>query len=148
MIVIIMNTQQTTHNAISSPPNDWFTVSPRAAIAKRQTHGFGKFCKTPEKDWTPGQERTQTQGKEQRAPCPSARPTPKLSTVFMVWSISNGQLGCLPGCAPSQLLHTCSLAEHEKLEEALDFLATTKNHSVTNILLVLNPKHSSYWQEK
>jgi len=56
-------------------------------------------------------------------------------------------LGCLPGCAPSQLLHPCSSAEYEKLEKVLDFLATTKNISVIDSLLVLNPKHSSYWQK-
>jgi len=33
------------------------------------------------------------------------------------------------------------------LEKVLDFLATTENVSVINILLVLNPKHSSYWEE-
>jgi len=64
-----------------------------------------------------------------------------------VWNISTGQLGCLPGCAPSQLLHTCSLAEHGRLEKVLYFTATIKTISVINILLVLNPKHSSYWEE-
>jgi len=29
----------------------------------------------------------------------------------------------------------------------LIFLATTENSSVIKILLVLNPKHSSYWEE-
>jgi len=77
------------------------------------------------------------------------RPTPvyKLSMMSMVWNISIGRLGYLPGYAPSQLLHTCSLAEHGRPEKVLDFLATTKNISVTNIILVLNPKHSSYWKE-
>jgi len=60
----------------------------------------------------------------------------------MVWNISIGQLGYLSGCATSQLLHTCSLAEYGKLKKVLDFIATTKN---INILLTLNPKHSSYW---
>jgi len=46
-----------------------------------------------------------------------------------------------------QLLHTCSLAEYEKLEKVLDFIATTENISVINILLMLNPKHCSYWEE-
>jgi len=65
----------------------------------------------------------------------------------MVWNISMGQLGSLPGRAPSQFLHPCSLAEHGRLENVLDFIATTKNISVINILLVSNPKHSSYWEE-
>jgi len=56
-------------------------------------------------------------------------------------------LGSLPGCAPSQLLYTSSLAEYEKLQIVLDFIATTKKISAINILLVLNPKHSSYWEE-
>jgi len=50
-------------------------------------------------------------------------------------------------CALSQLLHTCSLAEHKKLEKLFDFIATTENISVINILLVLNPKHRCRWEE-
>jgi len=48
----------------------------------------------------------------------------------MVGNISIGQPGDLPGCAPSQLLHTCSSADHEKLERVLDFIATTEAVSV------------------
>jgi len=65
----------------------------------------------------------------------------------VIWNISIGQLGYLSGCAPSQLPHTCLLAEREKLEKVLDITATTANISDTNILLVLNPKHRSYWEE-
>jgi len=66
----------------------------------------------------------------------------------VVWSIPLGQLGRLPGCAPSQLLHTRSRAEYVKLEKVLGFITTTtKNIRVTNILLVLNPKQSSHWEE-
>jgi len=32
--------------------------------------------------------------------------------MSVVWNISIAQL--LPGCAPSQLLHTCSSAKHGK----------------------------------
>jgi len=45
-----------------------------------------------------------------------------------VWNISVGQPGYLPACAPSQLLHTCPLAECEKLEKVLYFRATAENH--------------------
>jgi len=31
--------------------------------------------------------------------------------------------------------------------KVLDVIATTENISVINVLLVLNPKHSSYWEE-
>jgi len=64
-----------------------------------------------------------------------------------VWHIYVDQLGYLSGCTPSQLLHTCSLAEYERLEKVLDFIATAENISVISILLVLNPNHSSYWEE-
>ena len=53
-------------------------------------------------------------------------------------------LGWLPGYSLSQLLHTCSLAQHGALEKAIDFLTTTKNISVISILLILNPNHSRY----
>jgi len=43
--------------------------------------------------------------------------------------------------APSQLWHTCSLAEDGKLKRALIFLATTESISVINIVLMVNPKH-------
>jgi len=61
-----------------------------------------------------------------------------------VWNISIGQLDYLSGCVYSQLLHSCSLARYEKLEIVLDFIATAKNLNIINILLVLNPKHSSH----
>jgi len=82
----------------------------------------------------------------ERDSCPWPAPIPKLSMMSMVWNICIGQLGSLSGCAPSQLLHTCSLAEYEKQEKVLDFIATTENICVINFLLVLNPKHSSYWE--
>jgi len=67
--------------------------------------------------------------------------------MSVAWNTSTGQLGCLSVCAPSQLLRTHSSAEHGKLEKVLDFIATAENISVSNILLALNPKHSSYWKE-
>jgi len=39
-------------------------------------------------------------------------------------------LGWLPGCAPSQLPHTSSSAEHGRLEKVLDFLATAESIDV------------------
>jgi len=33
-------------------------------------------------------------------------------------------------------------------KRVLDFIAMTESISVINVLLVLNPKHSSYWEEK
>jgi len=56
-------------------------------------------------------------------------------------------LGYLSGYAPSQLQHTCSLAEYGRREKVFDFSATIENISVINILLVLNTKCSSYWEE-
>ena len=59
---------------------------------------------------------------------PQPTPIPKPSTVFMVCSISNSQLGCLSGCAPSQLLHTCSLAGYEKLGKSPLFHSNKWKH--------------------
>jgi len=58
--------------------------------------------------------------KKPKALCPPANSIHKLSMTSMVWIISTGQLGCLSGCAAFQLLHTCSLAEYEKLQIVLD----------------------------
>jgi len=77
------------------------------------------------------------------------KPTPFINRACRLWYgiFLLSSLGELSGWAPSQLLHTCSLAEYWKQEKVLDFLATTENTHVINILLVLNPKHSSYWEE-
>jgi len=50
-------------------------------------------------------------------------------------------VSCLAMVSP--FVHTCLLTEYENWKKkVLDFIATTENLSVTNILLVLNPKHS------
>ena len=52
----------------------------------------------------------------------------------------------LSGCVPS---HSCTPAHwlNMGLEDILEIPATTKNISIINVLLVLNPKHSSYSEE-
>jgi len=114
-------------------------------LAKKKSDFTEKF-ELPEKRGPPGKE------------VPAPRPTPiyklsmisawclrDVSVMSMVWNISIDQLGYLSGYAPSQLLCTCLLAEHGKPRKSLIFL--TKTISVINIRLVLNPKHSSYWEE-
>jgi len=64
--------------------------------------------------------------------------------MSMVWNISTGQLGLAAWLCSLPAPAHCSLAEHGGLEKVLDFLSTTENISVINILLLLNPKHSSY----
>jgi len=76
----------------------------------------------------------------------SQPPTHKLSMTFMVWNISIGQLGL------SAWLGSCLAPAHHWLntgdwKKVLDFLLTTKNISVINILLMVNPKYSTYWEE-
>jgi len=56
-------------------------------------------------------------------------------------------LGYLSCYDPSPLLHTYLIAEYGRLEKVLNFLATTKNISVINILVMLNLKYSSYWKQ-
>jgi len=72
-------------------------------------------------------EKDQTHGKES----PRSILIHKLSRMSVVWNISIGQLGL----APSQLLHTCSLAEHGKLKIALDFFTTAKTITVVSAFL-------------
>ena len=80
---------------------------------------------------------------------PAPRPTHfhKLSMTPMVWNVSTGQPGLSAWLCSLPALQACSWAGYEKLEEVLDITATTKTISVSNILLLLNPKHSSYWGE-
>ena len=84
---------------------------------------------------------------EWRIPALQLAPIYTLSMTSILWNFSTGQPGLaawlysLPG--PAHLL----IAEYWKLKKVRGFLATTENISVINILLVLNPKHSSYWEE-
>jgi len=141
-----------------SPPDDRFAASPRAAIVEPvsfwELTNFADFSlNSPISQNSPNSRKKRLNSweslnsRKKRIAAPQPTPIHKLSRTPMVWNISVGQLGWLSGCAPSQLLHTCSLAEHGKLKEVLNFLATAKNISVINILLVLNPKRSSYWEE-
>jgi len=62
---------------------------------------------------------------------PPANPICKLNMTSMVWNTSIGQIGYLSVCAPSQLRHTCLLAEYGKLEKILDLQQQRK----TSVLL-------------
>ena len=151
---MIMNMQNKLYIILYfSPPDDWFAVSPWAEIAKPRTQGFLwifakllKKAKLPENFELPDKRGFKLTDKSRMFPAPCPTPIHKLSITSMVWNISIDQLGYLPVCAPSQLLHTCSLAEYEKLEKVLDFISTTENIGV-NTILVLNPEHSSCWEE-
>jgi len=59
---------------------------------------------------------------------------------YLHWPAWAGCLALLPpsSCTPAHQ------PKHGRLGKVLDFLATTKNIGVTDILLILNPKHSSY----
>jgi len=118
--MIIMNMQNKLYKIpFFSPPDDQFTASPQAAITEPRNHEFQEI---PKKVHTPGQERVQTPGNKKSREPPAPQPTPihKPSMTFMVRNISIGQLVCLCGCAPSQLLHTCTSAEDQKLEKVPD----------------------------
>jgi len=111
---------------------------------------FCEFCKTHKKDQVSenlnSQRREDLNSQKRESKIPARQPTPihKLRMKSVVCNTSIGHLGYPSGYAHAQLLLTCSLAEYVKLEKILGFIATTKNLSVVNILLLLNPKHSSY----
>jgi len=123
---------------------------PKQLLQNLETADFVNFMKLMEKTELPdkfklpakrGFQLTEKRIKKKfLPPPPPARPHSE--TEHAVYDTELG----LPGCAPSQLLHTCLLAEYGRLEKVLDFVATTKIISVVNILL-LNPKHSSCWDD-
>jgi len=125
----------------------WHPMTDSQSVPEQQSQNpkivnFGKLPKKTElteKVQPPGQERIQIHENEKSRKLCAPPPTPihKLSMPSMVWNISVDQLR----------LETCSLAEYGELEEVLDFIATTENVSVTNILLIVNPKHSIYWED-
>ena len=99
---------------------------------------FPKNSNSP-KNWNSRtRQNSNSQNKEGQIPAPRQIPINKLRLTSMVWNISIGHLGLavwlcsLP--APAHLF----ISWIREIENVLDFLATTKNISVINILLVLN----------
>ena len=116
-------TKQTIYGTIFSLHDDWFAASPQAVIMEPQTHRYLQISQkilkkdwTPGKVWIPGQERIWINGNEKAGFLPSGQP-PFINWAWCPWYgiFPLACLGLLPGCAPSQLLHTCSLAQYEKL---------------------------------
>jgi len=68
-------------------------------------------------DFTKLAEKVRTH-REKGGSCPP-QPTPSINWAWCPWYgiLTSASLGWLSGCAPSQLLHTCSLAEHGKLKK-------------------------------
>jgi len=64
----------------------------------------------------------------------------------MVWNISLASLGIHLAVFPPSSCTPAHQLNMRNWAKVLDFLATIKNISVINIILVLNPKHSSYWE--
>jgi len=82
------------------------TASPRAAIAEPadfpECLDFAHIAELLKNfELTEKVELTAEEGSR-----PLAKPIDKLSMTAVVWDISRGQLGLLPGPASSQLLHT------------------------------------------
>ena len=89
ILLLIMNMQSKLYTIqFLSLAGDWYTASPRAAIAEHETCAF---CGTPQKK-TKRMEKSELPEEKESMP---AQPTPihKLSTMSMVWNISTGQLG-------------------------------------------------------
>ena len=88
------------------------------------------FAKFPQKIELPdkkGFERTDK--REERVDSHLPSQTPFINWAWCPWCgvFPLASLGWLPGCAPSQLLHTCSLDEYEKLEKSPCFHSNDKN---------------------
>jgi len=105
-------------------------------------HKITKNIRTPGQVQTHRKQRIQTHSKEKYS-CPPGQPHSQTEhdihgMEYFHWPAGLSVWLCsLP--APAHLL----LAEYEKVGKVPDFLATTENISVINILPILNPKHSS-----
>ena len=147
-----MNMQNKLYTAqFFSPLDDQLAASSSAVITEP---GKSQILRNSWKDrtsgevWTPGQERIPSHRQEKsRFPPPGRPPHITWARCLQYGIFPLASLGHLSGSAPSQLPYICSVAEYGRLDKVLDFIATTKNISITNILLLLNPKHSSYWEE-
>ena len=108
-------------------------------VHEQQTQNakLSNFWEFPKKVWTHRQEDLNWQKRES---ADSFLPPGLPSFINRAWCLWHGifPLASLAGYVPSQHLHTCSLAEHGRLEKVLDFIATTETISVINILLILN----------
>ena len=115
--MIIMNMQNKLYTIqFFSPPDDWFAVSPQAAITEPQTLGFLRILWNSQKSlnlqksFNSWMRADSNLWKKQEEQIPPTQPTLiyKLSMTSMVWTISTGQLGLavwlcsLP--APAQLV--------------------------------------------
>ena len=140
------------------------TASPWAAIVEpmdfpeltnfvnfAELKNFAELAELTEKDWTPGkslnsQKRLNSQKK--RVPAPQPTPIYKLSMTPMVWNISMGQLG--PAAWPCSLPAPALLLISPTWETEKNpwFLINNwKLQCIINIILILNAKQSSYWEE-
>jgi len=100
------------------------------------------LTKLPRKTELP--ERVQSPGNEKA----DSFPTPdQFPVINRKWSLS---YGIFPSGGSAvwlaTLLHAWLSAVYQKLEKTLNFIATTKTVSIINIFLLLNLKHSSYWE--
>jgi len=114
---------------------------------------FCEFWKTPRKDRTPRKDQTPDQREFKTTEMRKAEgflspgQHPLINWAWCYGIFASASLGYLSGYTPSQLLYAYSLAGHGSQEKLFEFSAKTDNISVINILLVLNPKHSTYWEE-
>jgi len=95
----------------------WWQIHSQSLSSNHGTWKSQFSLNSPEKFETPDKRGSNSQERAEpsrQLPAPQPTPTHKLSMTFTVQNISISQ----PVCAPSQLLHTCSLAEHEKLEKS------------------------------
>ena len=99
---------------------------PEQRLQNTETTNFADFSQRILTLW---QKRIWIHRNKKRRKIPPPRPAPvhKLSMTSMLRTSFIVQLVYLSGCAPFHLLHTCSLAEYEKLEKVLDFIATSEN---------------------
>jgi len=114
-----MNTQKKQYTVqFFSPPDDWWCSQSLSAIT--ELADFMELTKLMEE-----------------SSCP------RLCTEHDIYGSEYFHCPAWAGCAPSQLLYTCSLAKHGKLKKVLGFLATTKNINILSTLFSYYTQNSA-----
>ena len=97
VIMIVLNKQDKLYTTqLSRHPMTNSQPVPEQRSQNMELTNFCEFCKTAEKDWTPGKVWTDdlhSQKRERKILSPPPTPFNKLRMMSMVWNISTGQLG-------------------------------------------------------
>jgi len=131
-IMIIMNMQNKlctiwfSHHAMTS-----LQSVPEQQSQNSELADFANFTELLKKTELPEKFKREVSNSQKREdPISTPGQPPLINWAWRPWCgiFHLTSLGWLPGCAPSQVLHICSLAEPEKLEKSPWFYSNSRKH--------------------